>query len=111
MSENDSTEQKNFSKQLMILPSRIFGNTGAYTGDPNLEMVKCPFCSFANVHIGSSELIDGEDGYKARKIVRGNVHRIPMDGECGHAWYLCFGFHKGATFSWLEERKNMIWDR
>ncbi len=64
----------------------------SYMGDG----IKCPQCGFEYVHFHAPTLIDGKDNYAAWSG-RGDLIVVPFWGECGHAWELCFGFHKGNT--------------
>ena len=59
--------------------------------------LKCPICNFNYQHVGTPTVIDGQDVYKAGWDGRGDLIVIPVNGECGHKWELCFGFHKGNT--------------
>jgi hypothetical protein len=90
-------------KTLAINPEELFWADDIHNNNFTSSYIHCPMCKQDYVHFGIPEVIDGEDNYKARgNMVRGSVIRIPMSCESNHGWYLCFGFHKGATFSWLE---------
>lgn len=65
------------------------------------EQVLCPACDDNHVHIGMPQGVDGQDNYKAWKG-RGDLVVVPMFCERGrHEWDFCFGFHKGATYSFI----------
>jgi hypothetical protein len=68
-----------------------------YFGDcPEYKRVLCPVCGHKNNHLGSKpQTIDGKDNYEAGWGGRGDLAVIPIDGECGHVWEMCLGFHKG----------------
>lgn len=64
--------------------------------------VLCPVCGYSFVHHENrADIINGKDAYDAApEMVRGDVIAMPMWGECGHKFLLCFGFHKGCTLTW-----------
>lgn len=65
--------------------------------------IQCPVCGYNyQHHLSSAEVKDGEDAYKAERCVRGDVISIPMQGECGHVWELCIGFHKGNSLIFVK---------
>ena len=41
------------------------------------------------------------DHYKAWEG-RGHCIVIPIEGECGHVWNICIGFHKGQNFMFVD---------
>jgi hypothetical protein len=63
--------------------------------------LKCPVCGDTYQHIGKEvgppQLMDGENAYAADWWGKGDLIVIPVAGECGHKWEICFGFHKGDT--------------
>ncbi len=61
------------------------------------QELRCPVCQDAYQRTGSPFTIHGMDDYKAGWGGRGDLLIIPVEGECGHAWELCLGFHKGMT--------------
>lgn len=69
----------------------------AATGFPGEwgEEMECPACGFNYVHLGNSPEEGDWDG-------RGGAIRVPFWGECGHAWDLRFGFHKGNMYAAIE---------
>ncbi|HKP51605.1 MAG TPA: hypothetical protein VJ183_03030 [Chloroflexia bacterium] len=66
-------------------------------GDSSLLDLHCPVCGHEYNHPLDPIRIDGEDSYKAGWPGRGDLLLIPVEGECGHLWELCIGFHKGQT--------------
>jgi hypothetical protein len=44
-----------------------------------------------------TEQVDSGDRYRAGWSGRGDLLVVPVEGECGHNWEVCFGFHKGET--------------
>ena len=79
------------------LPTKI--GEGVYEDENH---VLCPVCGDSYVHHENrADIIDGKDFYAAApRMVRGDVIAIPMWCEAGHKFVMCFGFHKGCTFSW-----------
>jgi very-short-patch-repair endonuclease len=57
----------------------------------------CPICGFNYQHFREPRVIPGLDAYKAPWDGRGDLIIVPMQGECGHSWELCIGFHKGNS--------------
>ena len=72
---------------------------GSYDGE---TQVLCPVCGDDYVHHENrADVIIGKDDYQAAPgMVRGDVIALPMYCESGHNFVLCFGFHKGCTFTW-----------
>jgi hypothetical protein len=71
---------------------------------PHGVRTKCPECGFNCNHINRTERYDGHDNYKAKVFGwwgRGDVIAVVFDGECGHQWRMCFGFHKGEIYVWV----------
>lgn len=58
--------------------------------------LKCPVCSHSYQHAGNPYRVTGDD-YAVPWGGRGDLVVVPMNGECGHEWEVCFGFHKGNT--------------
>jgi len=62
--------------------------------------LNCPVCGDNFQHVGKDvgepRLIDGQNAYAAWDG-KGDLVVVPVVGECGHKWELCFGFHKGNT--------------
>jgi hypothetical protein len=72
---------------------------------PNREkssIVRCPFCGCVYVKAGQPEHIE-TDEYD-QWAGRGNLTRIPFECEDGHSFNVCFGFHKGETYTFIEEQ-------
>ena len=72
-----------------------------YFDKTDLLQVLCPVCRESYVHVEDAYTVEGHDANKAWDG-RGDCVRVPLWGECGHAWELCFGFHKGETFVFTE---------
>jgi hypothetical protein len=72
---------------------------GSYDGE---TQVLCPVCGDDYVHHENrADVIIVKDDYQAAPgMVRGDVIALPMYCEGGHNFVLCFGFHKGCTFTW-----------
>jgi hypothetical protein len=64
-------------------------------------LIKCPICGFDYNHILKSKHIPGKDDYKAWEG-RGDAVKVFIQGECGHYWNLCIGFHKGNLYLFCE---------
>ena len=65
--------------------------------------IKCPVCDFNYVHVDKPEHYMNDD-YRAW-TGRGELIRIPFSCEQGHAFSLCFGFHKGNVISFWEHSR------
>ena len=67
------------------------------------DVLVCPMCLRMSpdrqtyIRSGRVSLVEGHDNYEAWEG-RGDALAIAMNGECGHSWALCLGFHKGQTF-------------
>lgn len=68
----------------------------------------CPFCGDNYVHFKEPEMKSCDDG--SAWDGRGSAIRIPMWGECEHAWTLLMGFHKGYTFIKIEDGHGVNYD-
>ncbi len=79
---------------IYALPTILSNDAG--WSDGMLEL-RCPVCRDPNQRTGSPRTKHGQDDYKAGWGGRGDLLVIPIEGECGHTWEICFGFHKGAT--------------
>ena len=64
--------------------------------------VLCPGCQADYVHCEGAYAVSGYDHYCAWEG-RGDVLRVQWWCEGGHAWEVCFGFHKGQTVCFVEE--------
>ena len=66
-------------------------------------LLKCPVCGFDCNHIGETTPVAGyEEPSRPDGVVswagRGHGHAVEINGECGHRWLVCFGFHKGNSY-------------
>jgi hypothetical protein len=71
----------------------------AVAGHEGAVLILCPVCgreAMDYAHPGTPVLIDRGD-YQNGWGGRGRLIVIPFEGECGHTWEVCFGFHKGCT--------------
>lgn len=66
----------------------------------------CPRCHFDYIHLGPARVINGEDNYKAWHG-RGDLVAIDAWCEDGHQFQICFGFHKGQTFAYVDNIEDM----
>ena len=82
---------------LEFLPEKGFVG-GWSSGLP--YQVLCPICRYDYVHM-SDPITLSSDSYTAWHG-RGDAIKIPFDGECGHRFALCFGYHKGQVFAFWE---------
>lgn len=57
--------------------------------------VKCAVCGYEYVRVVYMREVAGNDNYEAGWCGRGDLNVIGFEGECGHEFELCFGFHKG----------------
>jgi hypothetical protein len=67
---------------------------------PGATIMKCPVCDCNYTHDAGISINIRSDTYGAWDG-RGDCMIIPIYGECGHKWEVCFGFHKGQTFMFL----------
>lgn len=66
----------------------------------------CPECGFECNHLGQPEKKSGNDNYDAGWGGRGDLIVIPVEGECGSVWEVCFGFHKGNVAAFTRVIKS-----
>lgn len=76
----------------VICPNQECGGSIAHA-------VTCPICGGDYAHPGSVRTVSGEDQYAASWPGRGDLTVFHFEGECGHEWEVCFGFHKGKTYA------------
>lgn len=58
-------------------------------------MLVCPICGHDYVNVSHrTKTVHGWEG-------RGPALVMECDGECGHAWKMAIGFHKGQSFLFL----------
>ncbi|GEM_PF-6562116 len=74
---------------------------------PGKGVMECPECGFYYAHPHPPEVIDGKDNSEAGWGGRGSLIRILFEGECGHSWYICFGFHKGQVIAFWERGPDL----
>lgn len=68
--------------------------------------IRCPVCGCEYQHCLTPQVVDGQDNYKADWGGRGDLTVIPVWGECGSKWEICFGFHKGITSTFVRLIKS-----
>ena len=86
-----------------------------------MDIAACPTCGHENVHTHTPYTMPGNDNYDAGWGGRGDLTVVPFEGECGHYWSRCFGFHKGTvdvfiavprrTFASVEDYKATLAER
>ena len=69
--------------------------------DFNANVICCPVCGCNYSHQECEIEMHTSDNYKAW-AGRGEVIVIPFEGECGHKWKLCIGYHKGKNYIFNE---------
>jgi len=63
--------------------------------------IVCPVCGDEYQYPGHPYVVPGNDAYEAGWDGRGDLTVLPFWGECHHCWSLCFGFHKGITYTFV----------
>lgn len=81
-------------RDLLPIGRVVMAGDDTWGGRPAFERIACPVCGSTYQHSGEAQRVEGWGG-------RGDLLVIPMEGECGHRWELCFGFHKGETFGFV----------
>lgn len=77
--------------------SKILRDVSQEWGDEWSAKLTCPQCGSLEQLTGTPFELDSSDSYGAGWDGRGNLLIVPIEGECGHKWDFCFGFHKGQT--------------
>jgi len=81
-----------------------FKPTNVFRYNPNdFQFVGCPICCNEHVHIECPVFEEGNDNYETDSGYRGDFIRIPFWCESGHSFELCLAFHKGTTYSWMQD--------
>ena len=96
MADKRKKEIEDASAEIRPL-SRSMSRIKTYAG--KCDEVKCPVCGFEYNHMGEPKTINGNDNGEAGWWGRGDLVVIPVEGECGCLWEICFGFHKGSIYS------------
>ena len=66
--------------------------------EPTMNKVRCPECGYTFVKpLEPKEILSGDRWGGAGWAGRGWLAVVPIEGECGHLFEICFGFHKGET--------------
>ena len=80
-------------------------------GQTDVPTLLCPECGYYYNHFGNPKIIPGNDHYEANWGGRGDLLIIPIEGECGCNWEICFGFHKGSIAAYtqiIRSCKNLV---
>lgn len=82
-----------------IVKAKVCSPLGAsltYDTDFKCNLIRCPVCGHNNSHTGDAKFLSSDE----RKAWdgRGSCITIEFEGECGHEWNLCIGYHKGENF-------------
>jgi hypothetical protein len=92
--------------ELVALERVIVADDALWAGEPAVKRLRCPECADTYQGTAAPQTVTSEDDYSAGWGGRGPVLVVPMVGNCGHAWALCFGFHKGETFAFVRVPRN-----
>jgi len=66
--------------------------------EPTMYKLKCPECGYSYVKPHEPrEILSGDRWGGAGWKGRGWLAVVPIEGECGHSFEICLGFHKGET--------------
>lgn len=74
------------------------GDERPFTSNGNARRLLCPVCAGSYNHARAPHLVLGDDRGAAGWDGRGDLIVVLVEGECGHAYEVCLGFHKGETF-------------
>lgn len=86
----DHNEQRLFELDEFVTTETIL--------EPKLRKLKCVVCGNSLVQPGDPTTILSDDRPRgAGWPGRGWLVIIPIEGECGHSFEVCLGFHKGDT--------------
>lgn len=74
----------------------------------SFKSVICPVCGDDYIHFGETKVFERDDKvvlgdywYDVGWEGRGDLLVIPMWGECGSRWEICFGHYKGNTATFI----------
>ena len=84
----------------------ILSKSSSWRNDESLSDIQCPECGFECQHCEMPKVIEGHDNYESGWGGRGDLIVIPVCGECGSEWEICFGFHKGVTSTFIRIIKS-----
>lgn len=68
--------------------------------DGKFLAICCPTCGCCNCHFGKGKVKKVKE--YSSWYGRGPCLVIPIDGECGHKWNICYGEHKGDLARFIE---------
>ena len=95
-------------ERVATMVSIDFVPSGRIDGWGEENVFRCPICQDPYVHAEEPSRVESDD-YSAWKAGRGNVVKVPFWCESGrHKFFLCFGFHKGWTLPFWEERVDAV---
>ena len=79
------------------------GEFGNKTGGVSVaDTITCPICGYTYSHV--VDVVRKEGGIEwAAWSGRGDCIYIRFEGECGHAWEIGVGYHKGENFIFWSE--------
>lgn len=66
-----------------------------------------PFNKADYVHFAGFEHIDSKDEWGGAWYGRGDAYKLHFDDEAGGSFSLCFGFHKGNMYAWVEKGPDL----
>ncbi len=75
-------------------------------GGQELPILACPECGDPFSHPSAPLVSESHDDYTADWPGRGELIIIPIEGECGCEWQVCFGYHKGNVVAFTRAIKS-----
>jgi hypothetical protein len=72
----------------------------------NKPSVVCPECGESFVHFEQPHIIKSGNKHGVAWQGKGDLLVVPLWSECGSFFEICFGFHKGNTFSFVNILKT-----
>lgn len=91
--------------ELLAILNDNEGSFSAVSAAFTSNKLLCPRCYFDYIHLGQARTVSGEDNYKAW-YGRGDLVAIDAWCENGHEFQVCFGFHKGQTYAYVDKIKD-----
>jgi hypothetical protein len=92
----------------LIRLSKAIASNDSWADREIRHKVVCPVCGFDYAHLIGTRLVSGNDNYAAGWGGRGDLVAVHFEGECGHDWEICFGFHKGQTFTFVRRLSEKV---
>jgi hypothetical protein len=87
-------------REIIPLERVVESGQSTFRNRPAFKRLVCPVCRNTNQHTGEPQTVSIGD-YEAGWGGRGSLLVVPVEGECGHLWEMCFGFHKRETFAFV----------